>query len=207
MNRNRLLGQAALLVLILILTTVVTAAPQVAGKADQPAPPKARLLAQPRLEAVGDIRDLMLGINVPNFLAMNQELNQQPVTADVWPYVRLQAVLVAENGYLLLLRPPRRGAGETWADRATALRTAATGLARVAANKDYARSRSGLIDVARACNRCHESFGVAVRVNAFAERAFDNYSASPAVPAAPSPPRVPAPPAPPKPPSPPGDRP
>jgi hypothetical protein len=45
----------------------------------------------------------------------------------------------------------------------------ATSLARAAGNQDYARSRAGVVELANACNRCHQTFRVSVRVAPFAE--------------------------------------
>ena len=49
------------------------------------------------------------------------------------------------------------------------LRSAAADLARAAAARDYAASQAGLLEVASACNRCHQAFRVDVTVRAFAE--------------------------------------
>ena len=51
--------------------------------------------------------------------------------------------------------------------RATELREAAAGLARSAGARDYVKSRSGVAQVANACNRCHQGFKVATRVSPF----------------------------------------
>jgi cytochrome c556 len=52
---------------------------------------------------------------------------------------------------------------------AAELRGYATTLARAAAAKDYLAARSALADVANTCNRCHQTFRVALRVDPFAE--------------------------------------
>jgi hypothetical protein len=140
----------------------------------------------------------MDGINWPNFQGLEQQLKQRPANADTWRIVRGQALLIAENGNLLMLRPPRNEGAETWLYRATALRTDATRLARAAAAQDYERSRSELMTLAQTCNRCHQSFRIEIRIRAFADEA-----GGPPVPATPAvpPPAVPKASPPPKPPS------
>jgi hypothetical protein len=54
-------------------------------------------------------------------------------------------------------------------ERAMELRHAAAQLARATADRDLERSRSGLTEVANACNRCHTAFKVPVKITPFAE--------------------------------------
>src|SRR5919204_4047480 len=110
-----------------------------------PAAGKARLQSVPGLEPVARTPLLMLAINWPNFQGLDQKLRQRPGDADTWNTVRDHALLIAENGNLLMLRPPRDGSEESWLERARALRATATRLARTAAARDHARSREGLI--------------------------------------------------------------
>src|SRR5262249_47565483 len=79
---------------------------------------------------------------------------------DTWAFVRGQALLVAETGNLLMLRPPRNHGQDAWMEHGTELRESATALARSAAARDLERSRAGLKTVAAACNRCHTTFRV-----------------------------------------------
>lgn len=164
----------------------------------------ARLRSVPGLEPVARIALLMQAINWPNFQGLERRLRQQPRDTAAWDLVRDHALLIAENGNLLMLRWPRRGDEAIWLDRARDLRVAATRLARAATGQDYAGSRAGLIELARTCNNCHRSFQVNVQISAFGGGAAAGVPAPPAVPAAPAPPRPPTPPAPPAPPAPPG---
>jgi hypothetical protein len=177
------------------LMAVAPASPQVGGGLGGQA---ARMRAQPKLEAVAETRLLMDGINWPNFQGAEQLLKQKPGNAEVWTILRGQALLIAENGNLLLLRPPRNQGEDAWMDRATDLRTMATKLARAAADRDYQRCRTGLTDLANTCNRCHQTFGVSVKITA-----FENRSGVPAPPEAPPVPQPPQPKNPPPPPQPP----
>jgi hypothetical protein len=87
-----------------------------------------------------------------------------------WRFARGQALLIAETGNLLMLRPPRNPGEKPWMDRATDLRTTATQLARFLADRDYDKSRKGLTTLANSCNACHKGFRVKERIVPFAEK-------------------------------------
>lgn len=132
----------------------------------QPGGNKAKLA--PKLEPVAETKLIMEGLAGANLRGLAKLLQDKPVEAEAWGFARGQALLIAETGNLLLLRPPRSPDGQdVWLGHAADLREAATGLARAAAAKDYIRSRSGLAAVANVCNRCHQSFRVGVRVDPF----------------------------------------
>ena len=124
---------------------------------------------RPRLEPVAETKLLMEGLNVPNFRALEGLLKKKPTEEEAWTFARGQAMLIAETGNLLLLRPPRNQGQDIWMERATELRTTASRLARHASDQDYERSRAGLTEVANACNRCHQAFRVSTRIKPFAE--------------------------------------
>ena len=130
------------------------------------APPQTGGKALPRPEAVAETRLLMEALNQANFRGLEKLLSQKPRDVEAWTFARGQALLIAETGNLLLLRPPRQGQ-TVWMDRAADLRTVATRLARAAAAEDYDRSRSGLAELAKCCNRCHQAFRVPVRLSPF----------------------------------------
>ena len=119
----------------------------------------------PKLEPVAETKLLMEGLAMSNYRGLDGLLKKEPPDAEAWAFARGQALLIAETGNLLLLRPPRTAEGQdAWFQRATDLRDAAAALARSVGAQDYARSRAGLVDVANSCNRCHQTFRVAVRV-------------------------------------------
>jgi hypothetical protein len=124
----------------------------------------------PSPQAVAETRLLMEALNQANFRGLERLLAEKPADVEAWSFARGQALLIAETGNLLLLRPPRQGQ-TVWMDRSADLRTAATRLARAAGERDYQRSRAGMIEVANCCNRCHQTFRVAVRMAPFAEPA------------------------------------
>jgi hypothetical protein len=127
------------------------------GASAQPRP-------QPRPEAVAETKLLMEGMAMPNFRGLDRNLRQKPTEAEAWSFMRGQALLVAETGNLLLLRPPKSAGQEAWNSNAVQLRDSAGRLARAAADRDYERSRAGLAELANVCNRCHQTFRVATRI-------------------------------------------
>jgi hypothetical protein len=123
----------------------------------------------PKLEPLAETKLLMEGLAHPNFRGMEKLLQKKPGDAQAWAFLRGQALLVAETGNLLMLRPPRNPGQSPWMERATDLRTQAVKLARAAGREDYADCKAGLRDLAAACNRCHDSFKIQVRIVPFEE--------------------------------------
>jgi hypothetical protein len=132
------------------------------------AAPPASSKPLPSPQAVAETRLLMEALNQANFRGLEKLLGEKPANAEAWTFARGQALLIAETGNLLLLRPPRQGQ-IIWMDRSADLRTAATRLARAAGERDYDRSRAELKEVANCCNRCHQTFRVPVRLAPFGE--------------------------------------
>ncbi|MBA4066332.1 MAG: hypothetical protein C0501_21980 [Isosphaera sp.] len=125
--------------------------------------------ANPRPEPVAETKLLMEGLAGANLRGLGKLLRDKPADAEAWAFARGQALLLAETGNLLLVRPPRTGTGqEAWLGHAADLREAGSALARAAAAKDYQKARAGLAGVANVCNRCHQAFRVPARVDPFA---------------------------------------
>ena len=157
MLRMRFWGAGAVLGAVCLLAPVA-----------QSQPAKAPARATPKLEAVAETKILMEGLADPNFKGLGKLLAEKPKEDAAWTYARGQALLIGETGNLLMMRPPKtRDAQDTWMARAGELRDAATGLARAAGARDYVKARTGVADVANACNHCHQSFKVATRVVPF----------------------------------------
>jgi hypothetical protein len=131
-----------------------------------PARPQQILRAAPRGEPVAETRLIMQGINMPNFHGLEALLQKKSLDTDAWTFARGQALLIAESGNLLLLRPPRGQGRDAWFERSIDLRETATVLARTAANRDLASARTAFSSVAAVCNRCHETFRVKVQLDA-----------------------------------------
>lgn len=116
------------------------------------------------VEAVAETRLLMEGMALANFQGLNRQLRQRPSETEAWVFIRGQALLIAETGNLLALRPPRNSGETAWQEHAADLRGSATRLARAAADRDYERSKLGLAELAASCNRCHATFRVPTRL-------------------------------------------
>ncbi len=123
----------------------------------------------PRLEAVAETRLLMEGLAQANFRGLERHLKQPPKDAEGWIFARGQALLVAETGNLLMLRPPSNQGRVAWYECAADMRATARQLALAAAGRDFQRCRSGMSDLANACNRCHQTFRIQHVVRPFAE--------------------------------------
>ena len=118
----------------------------------------------PRFEALAETRLLMEGLANSNYRSVQRLLKEKPDDDETWVFARGQALLIAETGNLLLLRPPRNGGRETWMKLATAMREEAANLARKIAGRDHAGSQAELTKLTASCNRCHQTFRVNVRV-------------------------------------------
>jgi hypothetical protein len=121
----------------------------------------------PKFEALAETKLLMEGLAQPNYRAVEKHLQDKgPQDGETWTFARGQALLIAETGNLLLLRPPRNAGRDTWMRRAMDMRQSAGTLSRRLGNRDLARSRTALIDLANKCNSCHQTFRVRTRVGA-----------------------------------------
>src|SRR5262249_35273077 len=118
----------------------------------------------PKPEPVADTRLLMEGLNQANFRGLERLRKDKPADVEGGTCARGQALLIAETGNLLMLRPPRGKGQDTWMERAAELRDAGTALGRAAAKRDYDRSVKALRDLAGTCNRCHQTFRVPTRI-------------------------------------------
>jgi hypothetical protein len=123
----------------------------------------------PKLEPVAETKLLMNGLAHPNFKGLERILSQEPTEDQAWTFARGQALLLAETGNLLMLRPPRNSGEITWMERATALRGTAAQLAETTSKKNFEGARAELRRVAENCNSCHQSFKVPVQIEAFAQ--------------------------------------
>lgn len=122
----------------------------------------------PKLEPVAETKLIMAGIAEPNLRGIGRILKDKPKDDAGWHFARGQALLVAETGNLLMMRPPQgRDQQDTWMAHSAELRDNSAALARALAAKDYVNSRTALATTANTCNRCHQTFKVAARVNPF----------------------------------------
>ena len=106
----------------------------------------------PRLEAVAETKLIMEGLAHTNFRGLERLLTDRPTEVKAWTFARGQALLLAETANLLMLRPPKNQGQAVWFDRAMALRTTTKELAKAVGERDYDRSKAGLLKVAAVCN-------------------------------------------------------
>jgi hypothetical protein len=160
---------AVLLALVSVPVLTTRAVPQIIRPGSpMPVPVPARTTT-PRLEAVAETHLLMEGLAQANFRGLEKMLAKKPTDAEGWTFARGQALLLAETGNLLMLRPPKNQGQDAWMERARDLREAATSLARNVADRNYDRSVENMDRVASACNQCHRTFRVNTRVVPFAD--------------------------------------
>jgi hypothetical protein len=142
-----------------------------AGAAQQPVRPGIITLPRtdtttaPKLEAVAETKLLMEGLAQSNFRGLSRLLRTPPQDGQTWQFLRGQALLLAETGNLLMLRPPRNAGQKAWLDRCAELRDQATRVARQAAARDYTRTQAAVQDLARTCNHCHRTFRIPVTIS------------------------------------------
>ena len=166
MRIKLLCGAALLLVPVVGLVVGGTAGAQKAPPPRDVGPSKVR----PKLEPVAETKLLMEGLAYPNFRGLDKLLKQRPEGPEPWKFARGQALLIAETANLLMLRPPRSAQAQpVWFARAADLRDAARNVARSAGLQDYERSRANFVNLANACNRCHQTFRVPAEVVPFEE--------------------------------------
>jgi hypothetical protein len=118
----------------------------------------------PKFEVFAETPLLMEGLANSNFRSLQRLLKDKPPDNETWKFARGQALLLAETGNLLLLRPPRNSGRDTWMKLAMDMRSQAGNLARQAAARDHPRAKQALEDVTASCNRCHQTFRVPIRV-------------------------------------------
>jgi hypothetical protein len=125
----------------------------------------------PKLEPVAETKLIMEGLAHANFRGLERLLTQKPADAQAWTFARGQALLLAETGNLLMLRPPRNEGQALWFERATELRGQARQLAQTLGERDLDRGRTGLRQLANTCNRCHQTFRVQIEIAPFEQEA------------------------------------
>jgi hypothetical protein len=142
-----------------MLASLLFVAPQ--GEAQTSSPPPKFV---PKFEVIAETRLLMEGLAHSNYQSLHRLLKTKPADLDTWVFARGQAILVAETGNLLLLRPPRNSGRDTWMKLAMDMRAQATQLARSIAARDHAGAKAELSRLTTRCNACHTTFKVPARV-------------------------------------------
>jgi len=125
----------------------------------------------PKLDPVADTKLIMVGLASANYKGLERLLRDPPKDDQAWIFARGQALLIAETGNLLMIRPPRNQGEGAWHERAMELRFKASQLAKTLSLKDFNASRAEFVGLANTCNRCHQAFRVPVQIEPFAEAA------------------------------------
>jgi hypothetical protein len=157
MSRVRLLALAALAAVLLSMP----------GISQTPPNTKKTQRFTPKLEPVAETKLLMEGMAHPNFQALEKTLIGENIDKESWTIARGQALLIAETGNLLMLRPPNNTGQESWMQDAMQLRSSATELARVISTQNRIQSRTSLVVLSNSCNNCHQTFRVPVSIKPF----------------------------------------
>lgn len=153
------------LIRVALLTLSIVAITSASAQSPRPkAQPKAVAPMALPFQPVAETHLLMEGLALANYRGLDTLLKQKPSDGETWAFARGQALLIAETANLLLLRPPRNEGREVWTNRAVDLRNAAVALAKQASDRDYAKSKAAFVNVANACNRCHQTFRVELRI-------------------------------------------
>jgi hypothetical protein len=147
---------------IIVLAVLAIGIALPAGAQERKAP-----ATTPKLVSVAETKLIMEGLTLPNYRGLAEHVDKKPANVEGWTVVRGQALLIAESGNLLMLRPPKNQQGQdAWMRHATDLREAGTDVARQAANRDLDKTRAALGALTNTCNRCHQTFQVPVRIGA-----------------------------------------
>ena len=163
MKRARCLCGLVLLTGGIVVTSLAAQTRRAPERLPNPQAPQGKFT--PKFEALAETKLLMDGLAHSNYLALEKHLEGKgPRDADTWTFARGQALLIAETGNLLLLRPPRNEGRDTWMRRAMDMRQSAADLAKRLANRDLLRSRDALADLSTKCNNCHQTFRVPIRI-------------------------------------------
>src|SRR5437660_360637 len=102
----------------LLLLAVLAAGLMTAPATPQPTPgtrPKIPTpKTQPRLVPVAETKLIMEGLTHANFQGLEKILKSTDIDAETWAFARGQALLIAESGNLLMIRPPNNSGQDTW---------------------------------------------------------------------------------------------
>jgi len=104
-----------------------------------------------------DVHEFMEYAFEPTFAQLKEALAQKPADRKAWMPVKASALLLAENGNLLMLRPPEEETNE-WNRLSAELRDSGGELYAAAKTRDYPTTRQKYVNFVHKCNACHEQF-------------------------------------------------
>jgi hypothetical protein len=161
--------RAGVLTALAGLFLVTSGEAQGPGRPSAASAPKAAAFV-PKFEVLAETKLLMEGLAIANYRSIQRLLKNKPKDNDTWTFARGQALLMAETGNLLLLRPPRNNGRDTWMKLAMDMRTKAGTVARHAGERDHGKVKEALEALTNSCNRCHQTFRIPVRVGPEADK-------------------------------------
>lgn len=104
-----------------------------------------------------DVHEFMEYAFEPFFHDLKSSLAAAPKNNKGWKAVKANALILAENGNLLMLRAPDEDAAE-WNELSAQLRDQGGKLYRAAKKRDYDVAHAEYVKFVTACNQCHERF-------------------------------------------------
>mgnify|MGYP001815953468 CR=1 FL=1 len=104
-----------------------------------------------------DVHEFMEYAFEPTFAQLKQALAQEPAERKAWVPVKAASLLLAENGNLLMLRPPEEEADD-WNRLSAELRDSGRELYQAAKTRDYPTTRKKYVNFVQKCNACHNQY-------------------------------------------------
>ena len=104
-----------------------------------------------------DVHEFMEYAFEPFFHALRSALQEAPADKNAWKPVKANALVLAENGNLLMLRGPEENT-KAWNQLAAEMRDQGQRLYQAAKKRDYTASRQQYERFVEKCNACHQAF-------------------------------------------------
>ena len=139
---------------IVALGATAVALSWLAGPLPAAAPDKQ---ATPLAPVEDDPHEFMEYAFEPFFHALKDSLSTAPKDRAAWKPVKANALILAENGNLLMLRAPKEESA-AWNQLSADLREAGRELYQAAKQRDYKLARPRYEAFVAKCNACHEKF-------------------------------------------------
>src|SRR5690606_25530851 len=93
----------------------------------------------------------------PAYLRLKNALAAQPADNSAWKGIKSDALILAEGGNLLLMRPDG-GDAAAWNELSVAVRQAGQQLYAAGKKRDFAAARPAFEALLIKCNACHTKF-------------------------------------------------
>ncbi len=130
---------------------------------------KAQQSSEVRMIPIAETKLIMEGIIHNNFRALEKTLRGKPNGEEAWLIIRGQALLIAESGNLLLLRPPKNEGKASWYNQSLVLRNTAKLIGEYASDRKLIEVRDQFAKLSNVCNSCHQKFQVKESIHIFGE--------------------------------------